>query len=313
MRGASARGGVEQSLLAVGTRIRAGKTAAKRMLIQRLEAHTASSSRSPFVRSSLSDSANSMFVLFVGRFERLKGTDMLSTAAKWACTAGHVLMIAGEHAAYDSAGSAHFMEVYNQYVSSSYRSTPCQGRVVALQTRAAQKLLLPLMRASADIAIVPSMMEAFGFVSIEALAHSAVVVAANVGGLPDTVMPQLPVQRLYGIGGVTGAAGEPDQAASLAEVDASALWTGELFMRVAEINGRNEQGFLRALQRATERLGSMQDSARLVHLAVLQRVAHSYCWMFNGRTTVLGRWEAAIKAASQVVASEVANALLNPQ
>lgn len=294
------------TLVDVGKHIRAGKLSAKGMLIERLEASI--QRQENFARDSLNGMEAALFVLFVGRFERLKGTDTFMAAAEWACATGNVLLLAGEHS-HDTQGSAHLDEVFKRFVGPGSPGS-CAGRVVVVQDRAAQKQLLPLMRAAADIAIVPSVMEAFGFVSIEALAHSAAVVAANVGGLPDTVMPMLPAARVTGIGGASESRAVQQHTPLLGSLSPGALWTGELFSRSATDPDASVADFLKALRRATSRLEQMHEYDRLVHLAVLQRVAHSYSWAYSGGATVLKRWESANRIASKTAAIEAANSLL---
>ncbi len=258
-----------------------------------------------------------LYILFVGRFERLKGIHLLMRAAEWACHTGHLLFLAGEKSEQDSIGWEQFKRI-EQSFSLQVQQMQCKGRIVPMRDRSAQEGVLPLVRAAADIAIVPSVSEAFGFVALEALIHSTIVVASNVGGLPDVVMENVPPERLRGITSPSrGRSLDTGEQSLDTPIDSQKnqnkdmttfMWTGQLFNIESseELTGKS---FIAALSRAAARVHQLQGTERFKHLAALQFVGHAYSWSSSrGRDSVARRWHTTVSLAAAQTARSIVNA-----
>jgi len=276
---------VSSSAAVHGNRLTRAKAAARSSLLPALVQYLTPGWAGPTYKS-LDGLQSALMLLFVGRFERLKGTDTLEAVAAWACEHGHVLFVAGERSE-DATGWKDFVEMHDRYASAQGSHT-CAGWVISLPDRQSQAVLLPLMRAAADVAIVPSQMEAFGFVALEALAHSSVVVASNVGGLPDMVSSGISTDRLRGIGSGSSARGQEGQ--PQLDIHTAALWTGTLFTRTLD-SVASSANLVAALQQTVQRLQALGPQQRDTHLAVLQAVANTYSWGQQGEHTVMSRWD----------------------
>ncbi|MDH0291985.1 glycosyltransferase family 4 protein [Pseudomonas sp. GD04087] len=103
-------------------------------------------------------------ILFVGRLDRQKGFDILYEAFKSKDLKEFHLYVAGNSVLCDS----------------EYKST-ANVTFLGWQSRDA----LPSMYEDADLTIVPSRWEGFGFVAIESLARGTPVLASHVGSLPE--------------------------------------------------------------------------------------------------------------------------------
>lgn len=116
--------------------------------------------------------------LFVGRFEPLKGVDILVRAVAAAETDTPLTaLIAGGDAASDGPAIAELRAL---------------ARELGVEERlrfvgAIPRDELPLYYQAADVCIVPSFYESFGLVAVEALASGTPVIATRVGGLQYTV------------------------------------------------------------------------------------------------------------------------------
>lgn len=123
-------------------------------------------------------------ILFVGRFDRQKGVDLLVEAMRGIGDAGFAWLAGSPVVAEQPLGEL-----------------PANVGVTGWLDRDA---LQPYYE-SADIVVVPSRWEGFGLVALEAMRAGRAVVAARVGGLPEVVAD-----------GVTGRLVEPESPAALA-------------------------------------------------------------------------------------------------
>jgi D-inositol-3-phosphate glycosyltransferase len=119
-------------------------------------------------------------ILFVGRFDRLKGLDVLlrsveSLPPELKCGL-KVLLVGGSTSR--ERGSA---ERYRSLVRKLGLD-----EVVSFRGRADQRLL-PVYYSAADVCAVPSAYESFGMVAMESMACQTPVVAFRVGGLARTI------------------------------------------------------------------------------------------------------------------------------
>ncbi len=133
-------------------------------------------------------------VVYAGRLEREKGVQTLIDAApalRRAVPDVHVVVVGTGTASDDLRGQARERRV---------------GRVVTFTGWVAEDDLRAVV-ASADVAVVPSLYEPFGFVALEAMALGAPLVVARTGGLAEIVRE-----------GTTGWAYRPGDAGELASV-----------------------------------------------------------------------------------------------
>ncbi|MFN7642003.1 MAG: glycosyltransferase [Burkholderiales bacterium] len=124
-------------------------------------------------------------ILFVGRFDRQKGVDVLVEAMRSVGDRGYAWLAGSPVVAEQTLGA----------LPSNVGVTGWLDRV-ALQA----------YYESADVVVVPSRWEGFGLVAVEAMRASRAVVASRVGGLPEVVLD-----------GVTGRLVDAESPAALAQ------------------------------------------------------------------------------------------------
>jgi len=134
-------------------------------------------------RATLQIDANDFVAVFVGRLHPQKGLDVLIEAVKSAAAGRPRLQLfvigsAGGHYAAHEQPSAYSIELIRRAVGSPTRF------VGFLEHRSVQ---LRQYLSAADVAIVPSRHEPFGYIALEALAMSLPVIASRTGGLAQTV------------------------------------------------------------------------------------------------------------------------------
>ncbi len=115
-------------------------------------------------------------IVWVGRLERLKGVDILVSAAAQLSEPGVTLLIVGGD---DRA------EPLRAELEAQARDLEIAGNV-RFEGAVAHDLL-PVYYSAADVCVVPSYYESFGLVAVEAMACGTPVVASRVGGLVSTV------------------------------------------------------------------------------------------------------------------------------
>jgi glycogen synthase len=119
------------------------------------------------------------FIVFFGRLEARKGIVQLGQALPAALMANpdlHAVLVGGE----DKASVAEIAR-FKQDVSS------VSGRVHLLGELPREQALAVVARA--ELAVIPSLWESFGFVVVEALALGVPVIASDCGGIPEIVEP----------------------------------------------------------------------------------------------------------------------------
>jgi glycosyltransferase involved in cell wall biosynthesis len=126
--------------------------------------------------------SSSRRILFVGRFDRQKGIDILFDALR-------------------ELGNEAFAFIAGDSLRSSLGTLPTNARYVGWLT---PRLLQAYYR-SADVVVMPSRWEGFGLVALEAIRAGVPVIASRVGGLPEIVKD-----------GITGLLIEPDDKRALA-------------------------------------------------------------------------------------------------
>ena len=151
------------------------KTRAKRVLFKEL---------SHFIYGQHTEmSRTECIVLWLGRFEANKGVPLLPYMHVAACSANCTLVVAGYATTRSSRKSFTFVQ---RALSANARRLSCP--YFALTTLVDQRFN-PLIRAAADIVVIPSLSEAYGLVAAESLAFGSIPVVSAVGGLPEIIKP----------------------------------------------------------------------------------------------------------------------------
>jgi len=202
-------------------------------------------------------------ILFAGRLEPLKGIDLLfESVAK--LTEGEefadtVCLVAGDNSGDGGARLGYA-------VASGGDGAPAAGgergrleavaRELGIADRvrfvgAVEHSMLPTYYRLADVCVVPSRTETFGFVALEAQAAGTPVIAAAVGGLAEVVHD-----------GVTGFLVPTREPAAFAARLAEVLGDAELRARMGEAAHRRAQGF--TWPASVERLRGLYDRVTTV-------------------------------------------------
>ncbi len=117
--------------------------------------------------------------LFVGRFANEKGIDMLASAHEAINDAECNFIIMGLHVTANLTNDVHLQ----------IESLKSKTGVLVIDTVLEQASIGKYVRAACDFTIIPSNNETCGLVPMEALAVSSIPIAANIQGLPDSVIP----------------------------------------------------------------------------------------------------------------------------
>lgn len=142
----------------------------------------------PEARLKLNLNPQEKILLYVGRFDPIKGIDTLIQAfhllktqlAKSAHPCRLVLVGDSDPEGLDGLEKARIQQLVTDLGLTD--SIVFAGHI--------QRELLPFYYAAADVCAIPSHYEPFGLVAIEAMACGTPVVASNVGGLKFTIVPE---------------------------------------------------------------------------------------------------------------------------
>lgn len=145
-------------------------------------------------RATLGFDAKDAIVLYVGRFDRRKGLETLVRACAQLKEAGRSQTVADSRSPSQlrlvivggsDPNGADGLE--RERIERLVQSTGLTAQTVFAGQIG--HTLLPLYYTAADVCVIPSHYEPFGLVAIEAMACGTPVVAADVGGLKFTVVP----------------------------------------------------------------------------------------------------------------------------
>lgn len=180
-------------------------------------------------RSKLGFQPDEKIVLYVGRFDPLKGLETLVRAVaqlKETQPASHVCLVIVSGGDSTQSDSEEQQRIENMV----------QALGLAEQTKFAGPVghdRLPLYYTAADVCVIPSNYEPFGLVAIEAMACGTPVVASAVGGLKFSIIP-----------GETGLLVPPQDVEAFADaidlILSDELWARKLRMQASE---RVQQNF----------------------------------------------------------------------
>ncbi len=116
-------------------------------------------------------------ILFVGRFDRIKGIHVLLSSLNHLDIPCRLVIIAPQ-----SLESEYSREILSQIEIEKKRG---RHKIEWIGGRCGNELVEWYQKAS--VVVCPSLIESFGIIVIEAMACGAPVVASNVGGIPDIV------------------------------------------------------------------------------------------------------------------------------
>jgi D-inositol-3-phosphate glycosyltransferase len=118
------------------------------------------------------------YILFVGRFEHVKGLHQLVKAMSLLNSHGdaELLVIGGDEHSEDEM----------MHIRGMSETLHIENRVHLIGSVEQQKL--PAFYSAADVCVIPSYYESFGMVALESLACGTPVVAADVGGMRQIIV-----------------------------------------------------------------------------------------------------------------------------
>lgn len=128
------------------------------------------------------DNSDEVSILFVGRFERRKGIDILLEASRklLAENKNIRLDLVGNPDITDENNKKYFKEFEKLYGKESwFKQIFVHGYVSDEE--------LAEMYANCDVFVAPSRYESFGLIFIEAMSHGKPVIGTNVGGIPEII------------------------------------------------------------------------------------------------------------------------------
>lgn len=151
-------------------------------------------------RADSTPDSSALTVLYTGRLEPRKGTDvLLRSIERLAPRHPNVnWVLIGDDNEVDAVGAS----PSRQWVD-THRSADWIKRVQFLG--AVDDTTLHARYGEADIVVVPSRYESFGLVAVEAMMHGKPIISSDVGGIPEVVR--------HRVDGVLVAPGDPDQLA----------------------------------------------------------------------------------------------------
>ena len=127
-----------------------------------------------FSRRKLNLPPNKKIILFVGRIDPVKGINLLIEAAGE--IEAEVILIGG-----DIKSRRFWQNREVKRIKENIESKKLEDRIKFLGSKAQR--LLPWFYSAADLVVLPSVYESFGFVILEAMACAAAVVVSRSGGL----------------------------------------------------------------------------------------------------------------------------------
>lgn len=139
-------------------------------------------SRADALSARLAATSESIDILFVGRHEPRKGLDVLLDAFERIASDAPAsrLIVAGRDDIAITNGLS-----YRALWSTRTAALEASGRLVFLGE--VDDCSLAHLYAAADVVVMPSRYESFGLVLLEGMAHGAVPIASDVGGIPVVV------------------------------------------------------------------------------------------------------------------------------
>jgi len=195
-------------------------------------------------------------VLFIGRLETNKGVPTLPSAQRAVCDAGCGLVVMGTQSVGDRVSES----VVEELKAAAHANSTCHTLFVL--DRALQSRVGDLVRAAADVVIVPSRAEAYGLVAAEALAYGSLPVVSSAGGLPEIVVP-------YSAAGSSKAA--------------SQVWTGIVFESDNNDWDATAANLVAALHTSLVLVAASKDAGTAAHEALLRRlIAAAPRWRARG-------------------------------
>ncbi len=130
-------------------------------------------------REQLGIDPDDRIIVFVGRIDRIKGIDILVDAFAKLSTGDQttkLLLIGGE-----PENEAFWRTPEAAALRQQIATHRLEGRVITLGSQTQERIAR--YHAAADLVVMPSAYETFGFVALEAMACGACVIASRVGGL----------------------------------------------------------------------------------------------------------------------------------
>lgn len=205
-------------------------------------------------------------VLWLGRFDANKGIGMFAGLHEVVCAAGCFFIVMGYHTT-DRRSEA-ILRAQIRKISKSPSAHSCSFLFV--DEKKMQAELGQLARASADMVLVTSFLEAYGLVAAESLAYAAIPIVADVGGLRDIIVPYSSEAENWT--GFTFNLHLDNHASTLKEIE-HAILTAKSILGTCISRGRYDELLRRLISSTPRGTRSLHEYATLVDRLLLPELS----------------------------------------
>jgi glycogen synthase len=130
----------------------------------------------------LYERTNNIWYLYLGRFAKEKGIDLLPSALESISETKGNLIVIGCYVTDNKIDK-------NCFLQETIEKLKDEKNVVVIDSIDEQKSIGKYFRAACEFTLIPSHIEACGLIAMEAMLNCSIPIASDVQGLPDTVIP----------------------------------------------------------------------------------------------------------------------------